>query len=92
MTNQIIAYSLPLHTGSGFLCLLDVTPSPADSYLPECTTPTVIGELTADETLEDDNGTGKGDGDVMGLENLGCGEDFEEENKDGGGPVPRLSM
>ena len=53
---------------------------------------TVIGESTADETLEDDDVTGKGDGDVMGLETLGCREDFEEENKDGGGPVPRLSM
>ena len=44
----------------------------------------VIGESTADETLEDDDGIGKGDGDVMGLKTLGCGEDFEEENKDGG--------
>ena len=52
---------------------------------------TVIGESTADETFEDD-GTGTGDGDVMGLKTLGCREDFEEENKDGGGPVPRLSM
>ena len=52
----------------------------------------VIGESTADKTFEDNDGTGTGDWDVMGLKTLGCGEDFEEENKDGGGTVPRLSM